>query len=49
MNKTFWEWWDDLKKLKKSLGHEFEIMIYDDWKEYYNNGYTPKEALKEKD
>ena len=45
--KTFWEWFDKVKNIERSLGHEFKIMIYSDWREFYNKGYTPEEALKE--
>ena len=42
------EWWCDLKNLYfEFYGVKFTNIDWDNWVDYYEDGYTPKEALAE--
>jgi len=47
MNQSFASWWERLLDLADSRGYDVEDMTESDWISYYNDGYSPREALDE--
>ena len=51
MDISFDEWFEELQELSRKLYGMFRFYIHDnnkeEWIDYYNDGYTPKDAYYE--